>query len=44
MLETDAGAKYENTFNYYRTAAWNHNVHAKHFKCSFSITMKTKNY
>lgn len=43
MLETDAGAKQENTFNYYRTAAWNHSVYAEHFKCSCAITMKTKN-
>lgn len=44
MLETDAEAKYENIFNYYRAAAWNHNMYAKYFKCSFSITMKKKNY
>lgn len=43
MLETDAGAEQENTFNCCRTAAWNHNVYAKHFKCSCAITQKTKN-
>lgn len=41
LLETDVGAKYKNTFNYIRIAAWNQNVYAKHVKCLYSVTEKT---